>query len=36
MPKITFLPHKDLCPDSLEIEAEEGISICHAHAQLAM
>ena len=28
MPKITFLPHKDLCPDGLEIEVEEGISIC--------
>ena len=28
MPKITFLPHKDLCPDGLEIEAQEEISIC--------
>ena len=28
MPKITFLPHKDLCPEGLEIEVEEGISIC--------
>ena len=28
MPKITFMPHKDLCPDGLVIEAEEGFSIC--------
>ena len=28
MPKITFMPHKDLCPDGLVIEAEEGLSIC--------
>ena len=28
MPKITFLPHKELCPEGLEIEVEEGISIC--------
>ena len=28
MPKITFLLHKDLCPEGLEIEVEEGISIC--------
>lgn len=28
MPKVTFLPHKDLCPDGLEILAKKGISIC--------
>ena len=28
MPKIKFLPHKDLCPNGLEIEAKEGESIC--------
>jgi ferredoxin, 2Fe-2S len=28
MPKITFMPHKDLCPDGLVIEVEEGLSIC--------
>ncbi|MBT7543682.1 MAG: ISC system 2Fe-2S type ferredoxin [Gammaproteobacteria bacterium] len=28
MPKLTFLPHKDLCPDGLEIDAEKGMSIC--------
>ena len=28
MPKLTFLPHKDLCPDGLEIDADEGMSIC--------
>ena len=28
MPKITFLPHPDLCPEGLEIEVDEGLSIC--------
>ena len=28
MPKITFLPHEELCPKGLEIDVEEGITIC--------
>ena len=28
MPKLTFLPHKDLFPHGLEIDAEKGMSIC--------
>lgn len=28
MPKITVLPHPELCPDGLVIEARAGISIC--------
>ena len=28
MPKITFLPHEELCPEGLIIEVEEGESIC--------
>lgn len=30
MPKITFLPHADFCPDGAVIEAEPGTSICDA------
>ena len=30
MPKITFLPHKDFCPDGATIDAPQGISICRA------
>ncbi len=31
MPRITVLPHADLCPDGLVIEdAETGISVCEA------
>ncbi len=30
MPKITFLPHKELCPEGAEVEAEPGISILDA------
>lgn len=28
MPKITVLPHPQLCPNGAEIEAKEGVSIC--------
>jgi len=27
MPKITFLPHADICPEGAEIDAETGVSI---------
>ena len=30
MPKLTVLPHADLCPKGAEIEAKEGVSICDA------
>ncbi len=30
MPKITFLPNKDICPDGAVIEAPKGTSICRA------
>ena len=30
MPKITFLPNKDVCPDGAIIEATKGTSICRA------
>jgi ferredoxin, 2Fe-2S len=30
MPKLTFLPHAQLCPEGLVIQAEPGISICDA------
>ena len=28
MPKLTVLPHPQLCPDGREIDAKEGVSIC--------
>ena len=28
MPKLTVLPHPQLCPEGKEIEAKEGVSIC--------
>ena len=28
MPKITFLPHEDICPQGATIEAETGRSVC--------
>tara|TARA_B100001113_G_scaffold350068_1_gene346538 strand:+ start:1886 stop:2614 length:729 start_codon:yes stop_codon:yes gene_type:complete len=28
MPKIRVLPHKDLCPEGIEFEAEKGKSVC--------
>lgn len=30
MPKITFLAHKDICPEKTTIEANTGESICQA------
>ena len=30
MPKITFLPNKDICPDGITIEVSKGTSICRA------
>jgi len=30
MPKITFLPHEQICPQGAVIEAETGISVCDA------
>ena len=30
MPKLTFLPHPELCPDGLELEVEVGTSLCEA------
>ncbi|MGU9977354.1 MAG: ISC system 2Fe-2S type ferredoxin [Candidatus Oxydemutatoraceae bacterium WSBS_2016_MAG_OTU14] len=33
MPKITFLPHAEICPQEKTIEVESGISICDAALQ---
>ncbi|HEC13804.1 MAG TPA: ISC system 2Fe-2S type ferredoxin [Acidiferrobacteraceae bacterium] len=30
MPKITFLPHTEICPEGAEFEVSPGISICDA------
>ena len=30
MPQIIFLPHEELCPEGLVIEAESGTTICDA------
>ena len=30
MPKIVFLPHQDLCPDGVVVEAETGETILDA------
>jgi len=30
MPKIVFLPHHEICPDGVVINAEKGESICQA------
>ena len=30
MPKITFLPNEDICPDGATIEVDKGTSICRA------
>ncbi len=30
MPQIIFLPHEEICPDGVVIEAETGVTICDA------
>ncbi len=30
MPQVIFLPHDEICPEGIVIEAEPGISICDA------
>ncbi|TCI01663.1 ISC system 2Fe-2S type ferredoxin [Corallincola luteus] len=30
MPKIIFLPHEELCPEGMEVEAEEGVTVLDA------
>lgn len=30
MPKLTFLPHEELCPEGKVFEVEPGVSICNA------
>jgi ferredoxin, 2Fe-2S len=30
MPRITILPHAEICPDGIAIDVEPGISICDA------
>jgi len=30
MPQIIVLPHEEICPDGVVIEAESGVSICDA------
>ena len=30
MPKIVFLPHEEICPEGLVVEAKSGESICRA------
>ncbi len=33
MPQLVFLPHEELCPEGLVIEAEVGTTICDAALQ---
>jgi 2Fe-2S ferredoxin len=33
MPQIIFLPHEEICPEGLVIEAEKGTTICDAALQ---
>jgi 2Fe-2S ferredoxin len=33
VPQIIFLPHEELCPDGMVIEAEPGATICDAALQ---
>jgi 2Fe-2S ferredoxin len=28
MPQLIILPHEELCPEGVVIEAEKGISVC--------
>ena len=30
MPKLTFLPHEQICPEGKIIEVEPGLSVCDA------
>ena len=30
MPQLIFLPHEEICPEGVVIEAEPGISVCDA------
>ncbi len=30
MPKITFMPHAQICPEGMTVEVDAGISICDA------
>ena len=30
MPKLTFLPHNEICPEGKTVDVETGISICDA------
>ena len=30
MPQLVFLPHEEICPEGLVIEAEKGVTICDA------
>lgn len=30
MPKLTFLPHEEICPEGKVFEVEPGVSICNA------
>jgi ferredoxin, 2Fe-2S len=30
MPQIIFLPHEELCPEGMVIEAEKGMTVCDA------
>jgi len=30
MPKLTFLPHEEICPAGAVIEVDSGTTICHA------
>lgn len=30
MPKITILPHPDICPEGVSFDVDEGISVCDA------
>jgi len=33
MPQLVFLPHEELCPEGMVVEADAGISICDAALQ---
>lgn len=33
MPQLVFLPHEELCPDGMVIEADTGTTICDAALQ---